>query len=142
MSFLDHLNGKRHLRMMGMTTAVRPATLDEVKLTLEVLRKRKAEKKGGVLVEEQVTADDILDKMDKAAAEAAEQKAEKKAKKKRKKEEAAEMGPGFAGVRGGTAGGASGEDMEDGGDHGAMEEDEDAAMMRAMGLPVGFKSGQ
>ncbi|CAD7957817.1 unnamed protein product [Amoebophrya sp. A25] len=46
LSWLDHLNGKKHQRMMGMNMVVKPATLEEVMDRIDEMRRKKLRKRG------------------------------------------------------------------------------------------------
>eukprot|EP00392_Amoebophrya_sp_AT5.2_P008774 g8802.t1 len=134
LSWLDHINGKRHQRMMGMNMVVKTATLEEVLARIEELKQQKLEKKGllrrggggggnGVWGEDAavVTTDDILEKMAMFEQDAELKAMDRKEKKRRKKEKKEEQAREEENLR-----------CEE------IEEDENLKMMREMGLPTGF----
>ncbi|CAD7964796.1 unnamed protein product [Amoebophrya sp. A120] len=141
-SWLDHINGIRHQKMMGMKMAARPATLEEVLERIQELRVRKLQQKKAKnpaafgllsnpdgtpnLICDEVdniplTADDILAKMEKLENEAEKNIADRKEKRRRKMEKKKEL-----------------EELEKMEKEFEEEEDEEMAMMKAMGLPTGF----
>uniref|UniRef100_A0A5S6Q3M4 U1-type domain-containing protein n=1 Tax=Trichuris muris TaxID=70415 RepID=A0A5S6Q3M4_TRIMR len=53
-NFLDHINGKKHQRNMGMSMRVKKSTLDEVKARFATKRQEMEEKKKGYSIEERM----------------------------------------------------------------------------------------
>eukprot|EP00123_Amoebidium_parasiticum_P014696 comp22603_c0_seq1/m.34675 comp22603_c0_seq1/g.34675 ORF comp22603_c0_seq1/g.34675 comp22603_c0_seq1/m.34675 type:complete len:200 (-) comp22603_c0_seq1:129-728(-) len=80
-NFLDHINGKKHQRNLGMSMRVERSTVDQVKSRLSMLKKKQEE-------EERAEEFDFEARLE--AAKEAERK-KKKAKKEKEKEEPQEM---------------------------------------------------
>ncbi|KAK2827213.1 hypothetical protein Q7C36_018139 [Tachysurus vachellii] len=78
-NFLDHINGKKHQRNLGMSTSVERSTLDQVKKRFEVHKKKLEEKK---------KKDDSEERMKELREEEEKAKAYKKEKLKEKKRKA------------------------------------------------------
>merc|ERR1712113_1348542 len=136
-AWLEHINGRRHNRNLGMNMKVEKIGVDRIKEKLRSMRK----------TPEAVEPQDIEARLQALEEEAAEKKLRKKEKKKRK-------GKGGAGGAD-NADGASDEeggdeppekkqkadaDAEDGeeDDDEEAEETEEMKMLKAMGLPTGF----
>ncbi|KAM4108170.1 hypothetical protein ACB094_03G025000 [Castanea mollissima] len=101
-NFLDHINGKKHQRALGMSMRVERASVDQVKQRFEVLKKRR--------VPGSFTEQDLDERILKQQQEEEERKRQRREKKKEKKkeklaEEETEMDPdvaemmGFGGFR-------------------------------------------
>ncbi|CAN6469169.1 unnamed protein product [Victoria cruziana] len=85
-NFLDHINGKKHQRALGMSMRVERASLQQVQERFEALKKRKI---GGTFTEQDLDA-----RILKQQQEEEERKRERREKKKeKKKEKAAEDEP-------------------------------------------------
>lgn len=143
--YLDHINGRRHNRNLGMNMKVENIGLDTVKERLAALSET---------TEKVVEAEDIEARIAALEQLEEEKKARKKEKRKRKKQQAAaapaeededddEEGAGGGGEpkKQKTEGG-DGEEEEEGTGGGEEEEDEETKMMRAMGLPVVLNSSK
>mmetsp|Transcript_5954 Transcript_5954/g.14173 ORF Transcript_5954/g.14173 Transcript_5954/m.14173 type:complete len:223 (+) Transcript_5954:41-709(+) len=113
-AYLDHINGRRHNRNMGMTMQVKKSTADEVaeriKMNLQAAKEARL----------QVTNADVELQL-LAAQEKEEEKKQKRKEKKRKRN-----------------GGDDPEAKKAKGEAEEEEEDEETKMLRAMGLPTGF----
>mmetsp|Transcript_3521 Transcript_3521/g.5759 ORF Transcript_3521/g.5759 Transcript_3521/m.5759 type:complete len:242 (-) Transcript_3521:67-792(-) len=128
-TYLDHVNGRRHNRNLGMTMKVEKVGVDRIKEKLRSLKKEP----------EAVEPEDIA-----ARIEALEQEEElKKQRKKEKKRKKKGKGAGEDGeppekkAKGdGDITGDEDEEGEDGGDE--EEETEEQKMLKMMGLPTGF----
>uniref|UniRef100_A0A224XPQ6 Putative u1-like zn-finger protein n=2 Tax=Panstrongylus TaxID=65342 RepID=A0A224XPQ6_9HEMI len=83
-NFLDHINGKKHQRNLGMSMRVERSSLDQVKRRFEMNKKRLEEKKRDYDLEQRMK--EIQEEEDKLK----EYRREKKKEKKRKLEEADE----------------------------------------------------
>ncbi|KAL0006157.1 hypothetical protein SO802_013718 [Lithocarpus litseifolius] len=101
-NYLDHINGKKHQRALGMSMRVERASVDQVKQRFEVLKKRR--------VPGSFTEQDLDERILKQQQEEEERKRQRREKKKEKKkekvaEEETEMDPdvaemmGFGGFR-------------------------------------------
>ncbi|KAK4406744.1 Zinc finger matrin-type protein 2 [Sesamum angolense] len=85
-NYLDHINGKKHQRALGMSMRAERATLEQVQRRFEVLKKRKDT--GGF------TEQDFDERILKQQQEEEEKKRQRREKKKeKKKEKAAEEEP-------------------------------------------------
>ncbi|XP_053574580.1 zinc finger matrin-type protein 2 [Bombina bombina] len=80
-NFLDHINGKKHQRNLGMSMRVERSTLDQVKKRFEVNKKKMEEKQKDYDFEERMK--ELREEEEKARA----YKKEKQREKKRKAEE-------------------------------------------------------
>ncbi|CAL9207538.1 unnamed protein product [Musa hybrid cultivar] len=80
-NYLDHINGKKHQRALGMSMRVERATLQQVQERFEVLKKRKAP--------EGFTEQDLDERIRKQQEEEEERKRLRREKKKEKKKEKA-----------------------------------------------------
>ncbi|XP_074307848.1 uncharacterized protein LOC141642805 isoform X2 [Silene latifolia] len=96
-NYLDHINGKKHQRALGMSMRAERATLDQVRQRFEVLKKRKAPS----CFSEQDLDERIL-KQQQEEEERKRQRREKKKEKKKEKiaEEEPEMDPDVAAMMG------------------------------------------
>lgn len=97
MNYLDHINGKKHQRALGMSMRVERASLQQVQQRFEVLKKRK----DIPTFTEQVFDERILNQQ-KEEEERKRQKREKKKEKKKEKaaEEDVEIDPDVAAMMG------------------------------------------
>ncbi|KAK7847345.1 uncharacterized protein LOC112005676 [Quercus suber] len=101
-NYLDHINGKKHQRALGMSMRVERASVDQVKQRFEILKKRRVP---GSFTEQDL--DERILKQQQEEEERKRQRREKKKEKKREKvaEEETEMDPdvaemmGFGGFR-------------------------------------------
>ncbi|OVA02560.1 zinc finger protein [Macleaya cordata] len=97
-NYLDHINGKKHQRALGMSMRVERASLQQVQDRFEVLKKRKVE--GGF------TEQDLDERILKQQQEEEERKRQRRERKKEKKkekvveEEAEEADPDVAAMMG------------------------------------------
>ncbi|KAJ3143835.1 DEAD H (Asp-Glu-Ala-Asp His) box helicase 11, partial [Irineochytrium annulatum] len=80
-NYLDHINGRMHLKNMGMSMKVEKSTAEQVKAKLEALAKKK---EAGPVVDLKARVKQALEKEEE---EKRAKKEDKKSKKKRKKEE-------------------------------------------------------
>ncbi|XP_050417365.1 zinc finger matrin-type protein 2 [Patella vulgata] len=78
-NFLDHINGKKHQRNLGMSMKIERSTLDQVKKRFEMNKKKKEEKKKEY---------DFDERMKELKEEEEKQKAYKKEKRKERKRKA------------------------------------------------------
>jgi len=132
-SYLEHVNGRRHNRNLGMNMKVEKVGVDRVKEKLKAMQKEQAA----------IEPEDIA-----ARLEALEQEAEDKKKRKKEKKKKKNKGGGGEGADAeeeddepaekkarteaeGEAGAPAAEGEED-------EEDEEMQMLKLMGLPTGF----
>lgn len=76
-NFLDHINGKKHQRNMGMSMKVERSTLDQVKKRFEVKKKQAEEKTKELELNERLKA--IKEEQDKHQAYKREKKRKRKA---------------------------------------------------------------
>ncbi|KAF3967712.1 hypothetical protein CMV_008303 [Castanea mollissima] len=81
-NYLDHINGKKHQRALGMSMRVERASVDQVKQRFEVLKKRR--------VPGSFTEQDLDERILKQQEEEEERKRQRREKKKEKKKEVAE----------------------------------------------------
>lgn len=137
-AWLEHINGRRHNRNLGMNMKVEKIGIDKVREKLKAMRKH---------TEGEVETEDIAARIQALEEEQEAKKLRKKEKKKRKKgkgvgggEEGEEDddftgdegdGPPAKKVKG------DGEEEEDD-DQEAEEETEEMKMMKMMGIPTGF----
>eukprot|EP00389_Voromonas_pontica_P007058 GDKH01010641.1.p1 GENE.GDKH01010641.1~~GDKH01010641.1.p1 ORF type:complete len:272 (-),score=60.20 GDKH01010641.1:76-891(-) len=154
-SWLDHINGKKHNRIAGRKMLVERVDADKVRERLDALKNRRPEEE---------TREDIEERLASIRQEEEDRKRRKKEKKEKKRKRERDHDDdgeskrpratdGIDGVVVGEngdsakaadpAGGEGGEGVEgrEGGEQEnaeVEEEDETMAMMRAMGLPVGF----
>lgn len=127
-SYLEHVNGRRHNRNLGMNMKVEKIGVDRIKDKLKSLKKET----------EEVEVEDIAAKIQALEEQEEEKKKRKKEKKKRKR--------GAAGLEDEEREEreereeCEGEDQEDDveKDVGDGDEDEETKMLKAMGLPTGF----
>ncbi|KAI3953974.1 hypothetical protein MKW98_017798, partial [Papaver atlanticum] len=97
-NYLDHINGKKHQRALGMSMRVERASLQQVQERFEALKKRKVE---GVFTEQDL--DERTQKQQQEEEEHKRQRREKKKEKKREKskeEESEEVDPDVAELMG------------------------------------------
>uniref|UniRef100_A0A2N9IW90 U1-type domain-containing protein n=1 Tax=Fagus sylvatica TaxID=28930 RepID=A0A2N9IW90_FAGSY len=96
-NYLDHINGKKHQRALGMSMRVERASVDQVKQRFEVLKKRRAP---GSFTEQDL--DERIIKQQQEEEERKRQRREKKKEKKKEKvaEEETEMDPDVAAMMG------------------------------------------
>lgn len=146
-AYLDHINGRRHNRNLGMNMKVENIGIDRVKDKLKSMKKKDDPA-------QIVDPEDVAARIKQLEEEEAEKKRRKKEKKKRKKAAAAgvadageeseesEDGPlaqkleaaAAAGEKSGLGTPPEGEDASEG----EVEESEETKMLRMMGLPTGF----
>jgi len=129
-AYLEHVNGRRHNRNLGMNMKVEKVGVDRVKAKLAAMRKEP----------EAVDAEDItarLEALEKLEEEKKRRKKEKKKRKKRGSDDTGENGQPDKKTRigDGDEGGEEGDDNDEEGDE---EETEETKMLRQMGLPTGF----
>ncbi|CAI9103504.1 OLC1v1002000C1 [Oldenlandia corymbosa var. corymbosa] len=96
-NYLDHINGKKHQRALGMSMRVERASLEQVKQRFELLKKRKDT--GGLTVQD---FDERILKQQQEEEERKRQRREKKKEKKKEKEvaEEPEIDPDVAAMMG------------------------------------------
>ncbi|KAI3951171.1 hypothetical protein MKW98_028575 [Papaver atlanticum] len=97
-NYLDHINGKKHQRALGMSMRVERASLQQVQERFEALKKRKVE---GVFTEQDL--DERILKQQQEEEERKRQRREKKKEKKKEKskeEESEEVDPDVAALMG------------------------------------------
>ncbi|GFY89035.1 C2H2 and C2HC zinc fingers superfamily protein [Actinidia rufa] len=96
-NYLDHINGKKHQRALGMSMRVERASLEQVQERFEVLKKRKDT---GTFTEQDF--DERILKQQQEEEERKRQRREKKKEKKKEKaaEEETEMDPDVAAMMG------------------------------------------
>ena len=124
-SYLEHVNGRRHNRNLGMNMKVEKISVDRIKDKLKSLKKET----------EEVEVEDIAAKIQALEEQEEEKKKRKKEKKKRKRGAA-----GLEDEEREEREEREGEDQEDDveKDAGDGDEDEETKMLKAMGLPTGF----
>lgn len=124
-SYLEHVNGRRHNRNLGMNMKVEKIGVDRIKDKLKSLKKET----------EEVEVEDIAAKIQALEEQEEEKKKRKKEKKKRKRGAA-----GLEDEEREEREEREGEDQEDDveKDAGDGDEDEETKMLKAMGLPTGF----
>mmetsp|Transcript_57168 Transcript_57168/g.90647 ORF Transcript_57168/g.90647 Transcript_57168/m.90647 type:complete len:227 (+) Transcript_57168:70-750(+) len=124
-SYLEHVNGRRHNRNLGMNMKVEKIGVDRIKDKLKSLKKET----------EEVEVEDIAAKIQALEEQEEEKKKRKKEKKKRKRGAA-----GLEDEEREEREECEGEDQEDDveKDVGDGDEDEETKMLKAMGLPTGF----
>jgi len=141
-TYLDHVNGRRHNRNLGMNMKVEKVGVDRIKEKLASMKKEP----------EAVAPEDIAARIQ--ALE--EEQEEKKRRKKEKKRKKGKKGPGEVEEDDGEDDGeppqkkqnpgppdedtVTGDEKEAGGEDGEAEEseDEETKMLKLMGLPTGF----
>eukprot|EP00931_Biecheleriopsis_adriatica_P089624 TRINITY_DN63719_c0_g1_i1.p1 TRINITY_DN63719_c0_g1~~TRINITY_DN63719_c0_g1_i1.p1 ORF type:complete len:233 (-),score=85.10 TRINITY_DN63719_c0_g1_i1:74-772(-) len=128
-SYLEHVNGRRHNRNLGMNMKVEKIGIDRVKDKLKAMQ----QKPDAAAEPEDIAA--RLQALEEAEAEKKKRKKEKKKKKKGGEEEADEDEPPEKKAR--AEDGEEGEEQEDG-EAEPEEETEEMKMMKAMGIPTGF----
>ena len=124
-SYLEHVNGRRHNRNLGMNMKVEKIGVDRIKDKLKSLKKET----------EEVEVEDIAAKIQALEEQEEEKKKRKKEKKKRKRGAA-----GLEDEEREEREEREGEDQEDDveKDAGDGDENEETKMLKAMGLPTGF----
>lgn len=124
-SYLEHVNGRRHNRNLGMNMKVEKIGVDRIKDKLKSLKKET----------EEVEVEDIAANIQALEEQEEEKKKRKKEKKKRKRGAA-----GLEDEEREEREEREGEDQEDDveKDAGDGDEDEETKMLKAMGLPTGF----
>ncbi|CAK8995396.1 unnamed protein product [Durusdinium trenchii] len=122
-SYLEHVNGRRHNRNLGMNMKVEKIGVDRIKDKLKSLKQET----------EQAEVEDVAAKIQALEEQEEEKKKRKKEKKKRKRAAA-----GLDDDKEDEKEDEEKKDCEDG--DGDDEEDEEMKMLRAMGLPAGFGS--
>merc|ERR1719195_2322508 len=132
-AWLDHVNGRRHNKNLGMNMKVEKVGVDRVKAKLAAMRKEP----------EAIDAEDItarLEALEKAEEEKKRRKKEKKKKKKRGPDDPGEDGQLEKKIRTGDGedDGEECDDDDEDDDKGVEEETEEMKMLRQMGLPTGF----
>eukprot|EP00439_Symbiodinium_sp_Y106_P004553 s765_g1.t1 len=129
-SYLEHVNGRRHNRNLGMNMKVEKIGVDRVKEKLKALKKEP----------EELEVEDIAAKIQALEEQEEEKKRKKKEKRRKKKagagaeEEAEDEEPAEKKLKADGAEDA-GEDAEA---EEEAEETEEMKMLKAMGLPTGF----
>ena len=107
-NFLDHINGKKHQRNLGMSMKVERSSLDQVKNRFEMLKKKKDEQKKEYNLEERML--EIAEEEERAKEYRRERRQEKKRKARESQEDDEDLGEldpdfaatmGFAGFGGG-----------------------------------------
>ncbi|KAG1326201.1 putative zinc finger matrin-type protein 2 [Cocos nucifera] len=91
-NYLDHINGKKHQRALGMSMRVERATLQQVQERFETLKKRKAPgsfTEQVILMNSYVIASDLDERILKQQQEEEERKRQRRERKKEKKKEKA-----------------------------------------------------
>lgn len=83
-NYLDHINGKKHQRNLGMTMKVKKSTLDDVKARFELLKRQKEEVKKEYDVNERMK--ELKEEEEKLKEYRKESKKTKKEKRKREEE--------------------------------------------------------
>lgn len=84
-NYLDHINGKKHQRNLGMNMRVKRSTLDDVKARFELKLKQREEVKKNYDIEERVK--ELKEEEEKVREYRKEKRKEKKNKRKRRQEE-------------------------------------------------------
>jgi len=130
-SYLEHVNGRRHNRNLGMNMKVEKIGVDRVREKLKAMRKEP----------ETVEPEDIAARIQAMEEEQEEKKRRKKEKKKKKKSKGADANVGDSDEgeppdKRPRKEGGGGDDAED--DDDAEEETEEMKMLKQMGLPTGF----
>ncbi|KAL8576372.1 zinc finger, matrin-type 2 [Nucella lapillus] len=87
-NFLDHINGKKHQRNLGMSMKIERSSLDQVRQRFELNKKKKEEKEKEYDIEERLR--EIKEEEEKAKAH----KKEKRKERKRKAADDGDMGSG------------------------------------------------
>ncbi|XP_076468077.1 zinc finger matrin-type protein 2-like [Babylonia areolata] len=77
-NFLDHINGKKHQRNLGMSMKIERSSLDQVRQRFEMNKKKKEEKKKEYDIEERLK--EIKEEEEKAKAHKKEKRKERKRK--------------------------------------------------------------
>lgn len=137
-TYLEHVNGRRHNRNLGMNMKVEKIGVDRIKEKLKSLRKQP----------EAAEPEDIAARLQRVEADLEEKKKRKKEKKKRKGK------PGDGGEEDDDASGdeappakkqkaagsadAGGQEEQAGGEDDEEVDDEEMKMLKMMGLPTGF----
>ncbi len=131
-SYLDHINGKKQQRALGLSMRVERSTVDQVKARLETKKREREE-------ETRDAAADFERRV--AAAERAEEalKEQRAERKRAKKEEKRKKAEAEAGGKAGGEGGAGGEALEDDASGLGGMDPEMAAMMGFSGFGGGAK---
>ena len=129
-SYLEHVNGRRHNRNLGMNMKVEKIGVDRIKDKLKSLKQET----------EVAQVEDIAAKIQALEEQEEEKKKRKKEKKKRKRGAAGldEDDDKKEGEEGAGEAGEAGEAEEAGEEGDEDEEDEEMKMLKAMGLPTGF----
>lgn len=129
-TYLDHVNGRRHNRNLGMTMKVEKIGLDRIKDKLQSLKK----------TSDAVEPEDIAKRI--AAIEEAEEEKKRRKKEKKKRKKGNQGGGGEEeeddddepACKAAKASGSAVEEAEED----EEEETEEMKMMKMMGLPTGF----
>lgn len=130
-TYLEHVNGRRHNRNLGMNMKVEKVGVDRVREKLKAMRKGP---------EEEEEAEDIALRIQRMEEEQEEKKLRKKENKKKKKG-GAKRAAGEGGDGEGDEPSAKkprGEDDGEEDDDDEEEETEEQKMLKMMGLPTGF----
>lgn len=136
-TWLDHINGRRHNRNLGMNMKVEKIGVDRVREKLKSMRKEP---------EAEIEQEDIESRI--AALEAEQEDKKRRKKEKRKNKNKGSKGPAGDGDASDGADddepdakkprNATGEDVHEDDGEGEAEETEEMKMLKAMGLPTGF----
>merc|ERR1712039_1130701 len=130
-TYLEHVNGRRHNRNLGMNMKVEKIGVDRVREKLKAMSKKP----------EVIEQEDITERLKTLEEQAEEKKRKKKEKNKNKKPgEAEEDEDDITGDEAADAPAAKKQktEDEDDDDDGPEEETEEQKMLKAMGLPTGF----
>ncbi|KAK7096997.1 hypothetical protein V1264_004039 [Littorina saxatilis] len=93
-NFLDHINGKKHQRNLGMSMKIERSSLDQVRQRFEMNKKKKEEKKKEYDIEERLK--EIKEEEEKVKAH----KKEKRKERKRKADDSEDGDPDMAALMG------------------------------------------
>lgn len=83
-NYLDHINGKKHQRNLGMNMTIKKSTIDDVKARIELVLKKKDEKKKEY--DSQERQKELREEEEKLKEYRKEKRKEKRLKKKRREE--------------------------------------------------------
>ncbi|KAL6062577.1 zinc finger, matrin-type 2 [Balamuthia mandrillaris] len=135
-NFLDHINGKKHLRALGYSMRTERSSLEQVRQRLQMGKRKK---------EEERKKYDFEDRMERLREEEERRKQERKERKRRKKD--GRNGESSNTTTANTTAPRKDdendhkterEEKEDEEKREEEEEDEETRMLAAMGLPTGF----
>lgn len=144
LTYLDHINGRKHQRYLGYSMRVEKSTTDEVSGVLKGLADKKREREGGsglngagAAASDAVDFEDVVRKKDEEALQRKTERARRREERKRKEREGANGGP--AQVKGVDEIAAEGKGATEADNPaGGEEEEEEGALDPNLAAMMGF----